>query len=71
GQGISAEDLSHVFDRYWQKRHRADRHSSGLGLAITRGIVEAHGSALRAESTVGVGSRFSFTIAAADQLIRS
>jgi signal transduction histidine kinase len=71
GQGISAEDLPHVFDRYWQKRHRANRHGTGLGLAITRGIVEAHGSALRAESTVGVGSRFSFTIPAANQLTRS
>jgi PAS domain S-box-containing protein len=68
GQGISADDLPHVFDRYWQKRHRANRHGTGLGLAITRGIVEAHGSALRAESTVGVGSRFSFTISAANQL---
>ncbi|HEY8195472.1 MAG TPA: ATP-binding protein, partial [Gemmatimonadales bacterium] len=68
GQGISADDLPHVFDRYWQKRHRANRHGTGLGLAITRAIVEAHGSALRAESTVGVGSRFSFTIGAATQL---
>lgn len=71
GQGISAEDLPHVFDRYWQKRHRANRHGTGLGLAITRGIVEAHGSALRADSTVGVGSRFSFRIQAAGQLTRS
>ena len=67
GQGISADDLPHVFDRYWQKRHHTNRHGTGLGLAITRGIVEAHGSALRAESTVGVGSRFSFTIAAANR----
>jgi PAS domain S-box-containing protein len=71
GQGIAPDDLPHVFDRYWQKRHRANRHGTGLGLAITRGIVEAHGSALRAESTVGVGSRFSFTIPAANQLSRS
>ncbi|HEX7336066.1 MAG TPA: PAS domain-containing protein [Gemmatimonadales bacterium] len=67
GQGISAEDLPHVFDRYWQKRPQANRHGTGLGLAITRGIVEAHGSALQAESTLGVGSRFSFTIPAANQ----
>ena len=71
GQGIAADDLPHVFDRYWQKRHRANRHGTGLGLAITSGIVEAHGSALHAESRVGVGSRFSFTIPAADQLTRS
>jgi PAS domain S-box-containing protein len=71
GEGISAQDLPHVFDRYWQKRHRANRHGTGLGLAITRGIVEAHGSALHVESTVGVGSRFSFAIPAADQITRS
>jgi signal transduction histidine kinase len=71
GQGIAPDDLPHVFDRYWQKRHRANRHGTGLGLAITRGIVEVHGSSLRAESTVGVGSRFSFTIPAANQLTRS
>jgi PAS domain S-box-containing protein len=71
GQGISAEDLPHVFERYWQKRHRTNRYGTGLGLAITRGIVEAHGSELQAESTVGVGSRFSFTIPAANQLTRS
>jgi PAS domain S-box-containing protein len=71
GQGISAEDLPHVFERYWQKRHRANQHGTGLGLAITRGIVEAHGSVLQAESTVGVGSRFTFTIRAANPLGQS
>jgi PAS domain S-box-containing protein len=62
GLGISADDLPHVFDRYWQKGRGASRHGTGLGLAITRGIIEAHGSALRAESAPGVGSRFSFTL---------
>jgi signal transduction histidine kinase len=62
GLGISAEDLPHVFDRYWQKRRGASRHGSGLGLAITHGIVQAHGGQLVAESTPGQGSQFSFTI---------
>jgi PAS domain S-box-containing protein len=62
GLGISAEDLPHVFDRYWQKHRGASRHGSGLGLPITRGIVEAHGGQLVAESTPGQGSQFSFTI---------
>jgi signal transduction histidine kinase len=62
GLGISAEDLPHVFDRYWQKHRGATRPGSGLGLAITRGIVEAHGGQLVAESTPGQGSQFSFTI---------
>jgi PAS domain S-box-containing protein len=65
GPGISADDLPHVFDRYWHKARGGGRHGTGLGLAIARGIIEAHGSALRAESTVGVGSRFSFTLPAA------
>jgi PAS domain S-box-containing protein len=67
GLGISAGDLPHVFDRYWQKHRGAGPYGTGLGLAITRGIIEAHGSALRVESTAGVGSRFSFTIPGAVQ----
>jgi signal transduction histidine kinase len=62
GLGISADDLPHVVDQYWQKHRGASRHGTGLGLAITRGIVEAHGGQLRAESTLRQGSRFSFTI---------
>lgn len=66
GTGISADDLPHVFDRYWHKRPGASRHSTGLGLAITRGIVEAHGGRLQVESAAGEGTRFSFTIPTAE-----
>jgi PAS domain S-box-containing protein len=62
GAGISADDLPHVFDRFWHKRREVGGSGRGLGLAITRGIVEAHGGQLRAESTLGRGSEFSFTI---------
>ncbi len=61
GVGIPAEDLLHVFDRFWQRRRGRGR-GTGLGLAITRGIVEAHGGQLTADSVPGRGSRFSFTI---------
>ncbi len=61
GCGIAAEGLPHVFDRFWQAR-KTDRRGAGLGLPITRGIVEAHGGRIWAESTLGRGSIFFFTI---------
>jgi signal transduction histidine kinase len=57
GAGISPSDQQHLFDRYWQARS-SDRRGVGLGLAIARGIVDAHGGRLWVESEVGRGSRF-------------
>ena len=57
GSGIDAEMLHHLFDRFWQARH-SGRGGSGLGLFITRRIVEGHGGRIWAESTVGKGSAF-------------
>jgi PAS domain S-box-containing protein len=65
GTGITAEDLPHVFDRFWHKR-RAAQPGSGLGLPIVRGIIEAHGGQISVESTLGEGSRFSFTVPSAN-----
>jgi len=61
GPGIAREDLPHVFDRFWQARSTR-RAGAGLGLAIAKGIVEAHGGAISAESTPGEGSTFAFTL---------
>lgn len=61
GPGIPEEDLAHLFDRFWQAR-TGDRRGVGLGLAITKGIVEAHGGRVWVESAVGTGSTFLFTI---------
>jgi signal transduction histidine kinase len=61
GPGIPPEDHEHLFDNFWQARS-ADRRGVGLGLAITREIVHAHGGRLWVESAVGAGSTFSFAL---------
>jgi len=65
GIGIAADDLPHLFDRFFriEKIRRAE--GTGLGLFITRRLVEAHGGEIRAESRVGEGSTFTFTLPAA------
>lgn len=64
GPGISAEHLPHVFDRFWQARSTR-RAGAGLGLAIARGVVEAHGGRIWATSEAGQGTTFEFTLPAA------
>ena len=61
GPGITAEHLPHLFDRYWQARE-TQQLGTGLGLFIARGITEAHGGQLWAESEPGVGATFHFTL---------
>jgi PAS domain S-box-containing protein len=61
GKGIAAEHLPRVFDRYWQSS-RTDRQGAGLGLAIAKGIVEAHGGRIWIESIAGEGTTASFSL---------
>lgn len=61
GQGISEENLPHIFDRFWQARH-ATRTGAGLGLAIVRGIVEAHDGTIVASSEMGTGTEIAFEL---------
>ena len=61
GPGIAPGHLPHLFDRYWQVRSTG-RAGAGLGLAIAKGIVEAHGGTIEVTSALGVGTTFSFTI---------
>lgn len=61
GPGIPADQLARVFDPFWQSKP-TDRRGRGLGLAITKGIVEAHGGRIWLESELGRGTTFSFTV---------
>ena len=61
GPGIPPEQVPHIFGRFWQAKS-SDRRGIGLGLAIAKGIVEAHNGRIWVESQVGVGSTFYFTL---------
>ena len=59
GIGIGPEDLEHVFERFYRSSEAANKSSgSGLGLVISRAIVEAHGGRIWAESVQGEGTTF-------------
>ena len=65
GQVIDEEDLEHIFDRFYRTDKARQRESSGgfgLGLAIAKGIVEAHGGQISATSSEAEGTTFSFVI---------
>jgi signal transduction histidine kinase len=60
GPGFSDEDLTRLFEPYWSGHLRSD--STGLGLAIASGIVQAHGGRISAENVPGGGARFAIAL---------
>ena len=66
GCGISGEDLPHIFDRFYQKDRSKETKAdhAGLGLAITRRILELHNKSIAVESKVGSGTTFTFLLPA-------
>lgn len=64
GPGIPEDQQQHLFERFWQGRRTG--HGAGLGLAICKSLVEAHGGRIGVESDVGRGSTFRFTLPLAD-----
>jgi signal transduction histidine kinase len=64
GEGIRAEDLQHIFERFYRGEKSRNRGTggAGLGLAIASGIVRAHGGDIQVESQIGNGTQFTFYI---------
>jgi PAS domain S-box-containing protein len=61
GEGISADDLPHIFERFWQRR-KEEGGGAGLGLPIVKGLIESQGGRVWVESAPGTGSTFFFTV---------
>ena len=62
GTGIPADDLPHIFDRFWRGRQAAQISGSGIGLAIAAELTQAHGGRLMASSEAGQGTRLTLTL---------
>lgn len=69
GEGIAEDQVKRIFQPFWQA-HARDGRGLGLGLGITRGIVEAHGGRIGVESEFGSGTTFFFTVPVAAESAR-
>ena len=62
GPGIPAEELPHVFDRFWRGRQAAQISGSGIGLSVAADLARAHGGRLTAASQLGHGTTMTLTL---------
>lgn len=64
GMGLAKQDIPHVFERFWRADRSRDRHSggTGIGLAISRRLVELQGGVITVQSELGKGSTFRFSL---------
>jgi signal transduction histidine kinase len=69
GHGIPRQYLARVFERFFRVPGQSGGSGAGLGLAIAREIVEAHGGTIGVESDEGQGARFTFTLRRADRAL--
>jgi len=71
GSGIQHDDLPFVFERFYRGKQSPDRihDGSGLGLAISRALVELHGGQIYVESQPGKGTKFTFSLEAANNKV--
>ena len=58
GCGIHPEDIHHIFKRFYRSRFSKDTQGLGLGLSLTKAIVEAHGGTIEVDSQIGLGTTF-------------
>ena len=64
---IPASERQHIFDKFYRLRGQGNAGGTGLGLSICKGIVEAHGGMIWADSFPGSGNRFTFSLPVPDQ----
>jgi two-component system, OmpR family, sensor histidine kinase BaeS len=62
GIGIPADELPHIFERFWRGRQAAQTSGSGIGLAVAAELAQAHGGELTAVSHAGLGTRMTLTL---------
>lgn len=62
GPGIPADELPHVFDRFWRGRQAAQTSGSGIGLSVAADLARAHGGQLTAASHPGHGTTMTLTL---------
>ena len=64
GIGIAEEDLPHIFERFWQAERQVTSGGSGIGLALSKGLIERQGGQIEVESKLGQGTTFRFWLPA-------